>query len=221
MRDSDHNGDTIFGADNRLYAKTDDMIGPGDSCSLADLYFGHPYVTDNPDFTFLGWSLGDHCAWSDYTGTTANRSNYYVLLDKFREHLVRVHGAYNLHSLVIPASLETTHPDVWAEITKAWTHLEEYPVLDDEALLVLEWSLYHDAWGMWLKYDVMSALDDRGVDIDTIDEGQVKACFYAINDDTNEPFAFDDAITCTIPDFDDVLDILANHCKVECSDPKQ
>jgi len=98
--------------------------------------------------------LSDHCLSGDYCGAPHTASNARVLLKEFSgPELREVRGDYGSQSVAIdPRYLSE-------DLLENLQSLENYPVLDEDALGELEMELQGEAWENYLRSDFSRALE--------------------------------------------------------------
>jgi hypothetical protein len=93
-------------------------------------------IHDTPfEGTYACWKVDQACG-SDYSGGVVERANYLELkkmAKDFPDHLRELHGGHGSYGIIVKID---DCPDALREIVEG---LEDYPVIDDEAVLEQEW----------------------------------------------------------------------------------
>jgi len=169
-------GDEEFGQD----------IGSG-SASIA--YNNLHYGQGSPDEDHL-WFVSEYTGGSDYSGTTAEKSNYNVILEE-AERLAEemndetwfqtFHGAHGTYAIAF--HVEKTP----AEIVEMLEGLENYPVLDESAMSELEVEEEGEAWEATYRDDYRRALEKVfDGDAEGVDDDELFKHFMEWSDKANE-----------------------------------
>jgi hypothetical protein len=101
---------------------------------------------------------------SDYSGCTVTRSNYLVFQETYgsEDWVFSAHGGYSTYAAVVGLTgLLTCADDTADSILDALDGLENYPLLDEEALSTLEMELADEAWDSWVADDFVKALETK------------------------------------------------------------
>jgi len=119
-----------------------------DITETGDLYFYVPYATG-----------------SDYSGSTVEASNAKCIKDEFGENdwVHPVYGGYNTYAVAIGLTglLTCDDDDTFNELCEVIEGLEDYPVIDEEALWELESENSDEAWNTWCRDDFVRALESE------------------------------------------------------------
>lgn len=188
-----------------------DTITPAD---LAVWSYGDWRDATPDDATYF---LVDLASWSDYSGSTVERSNYRVLLEDYPDVCVDVHGGYGTRAVLIPADMpadfrpdddDETRADFWADMIGRLAALSDYPCLDDEDVSNLEMELAGEAWDCYISWDLRRALTDAGVSEETLDaleDDDIREMFYT--DTYARPYGPEpeSAVSVVFPFFDDTV----------------
>jgi hypothetical protein len=107
------------------------------------------------------WYEVEHAGGSDYSGGSATRANHKVLTDMLREHhpddqkpvaWVDSYGGHGTYSIFV----------VWDElddeIKQTLSALEDYPVIDDQAMSEVENEIEEEAWSNYYKREFERAV---------------------------------------------------------------
>ena len=136
--------------------------------------------------------------YSDYSGSTVERSNCEVLLEgssdtgNLRPFLRETYGGHGTRGIVIPLVFLTDrkYSGEWIpEFHSALRALADYPLLDDEAHSQLEWECVDEAidnYGLW---DIGRDAEDRIKNMLTSHIGEVNDAFSDVVDSIAERFA--------------------------------
>lgn len=169
-------GDEDFGQD----------IGSGSaSISYSNLHYGQ----GSPDEDHL-WFVSNYTSGSDYSGTTAEKSNYNVILEE-AERLAEemedetwfqtFHGGHGTYAIAF--HVDKT-PD---EIVEMLEGLENYPVLDESAMSELETEEEGEAWENSYRDDYRRALEKEfDGDAEGVDDDELFKHFMEWSDKANE-----------------------------------
>lgn len=109
-----------------------------------ELYFYVPYSTG-----------------SDYSGSTVTRANYLYIEEEYGEDWVHiVYGGYDTYAIAVGLTglLQSDRFDEFCEILEG---LEDYPLIDDEALYQLEMEAADEAWECWVEDAFKSSLEEK------------------------------------------------------------
>lgn len=148
----------------------------------------YSYHADEPVEVVLPSSMSG----SDYSGTTYHRSNYDTFLEKFGdvEGVYSLYGGYGTFAIAIRADL------VNEEIHEAIAGLNDYPVLDEDALTEYENELEGEAWNNWARHDFVQSIENR-FDIEDLEElmtdVQIEDLFHELCERSNTYFMPDGA----------------------------
>lgn len=99
---------------------------------------------------------------SDYSGSTVEAANAKCIEDTYEEQewVHPVYGGYNTFAVAIGLTgLLTCDDDTFDEFCETLEGLENYPVIDEDALYVLEAEKTDEAWESWVKGDFVRALE--------------------------------------------------------------
>jgi hypothetical protein len=153
------------------------MIGNEWRCGL-------PYTPDEWPDPGGTWSYGDweqaspqqathvlinYTGWSDYSGSTVERSNYRSLLRDYPETFTDVYGDHGTAQLLL--SVRWTPPDDGrAGLLDDIRALADYPLYDEEDHSALEMELADEAWDAYLSSDVSYALYETSESPEAMDD---------------------------------------------------
>jgi hypothetical protein len=93
---------------------------------------------------------------SDYSGGSVTLANYRSMLESYRDYVVDLYGGHGTYAIAIP---------VWAFVCKpaiaeTLAGLDDYPVIDEEALSDLESEWEQEAWESFVRHDFKCALEN-------------------------------------------------------------
>jgi hypothetical protein len=172
-----------------------------------DFWYGD-LTLDRPTPFTPQYIMPDLLSGSDYSGSAVERSNYQTFLDAFGD-LPGVHpvtGGYGTYAIAIhrktyevaARSSSHSHHDTIARLAEMYetlTALEDYPVLDDEAMYELEREWQNEAWDWTIRGDYLTALAERiqalaedqdlyaTIDWLDVDDGLIRQTFETAADD--------------------------------------
>lgn len=130
------------------------------------------------------------CTYSDYSGTTVERSNCQSFLRIFAEHLGKdvweLCGGFNTTGVLIRTSLYENNP----EVKEVIDGLFDYPLINEEDYSELELELEQVSWDTWLEYELKSLLEQKEIEYN---EETLQQDFYYVADDIAEYFIHEDA----------------------------
>jgi hypothetical protein len=150
----------------------------------------HPYgdwqdaTLETATHVVLGYTV-----WSDYSGSTVERSNERSLLEDYPQTFIRLYGGHGTSGLMLPvdrpadwfADDEDGGRERWQGLLEDLAKLADYPLYDEEDLSGLETEIADEAWDAYLRSDVLSDLAKTGVPDEALaDEAKVRTRFYAL-----------------------------------------
>ena len=166
----------------------------------AEFWYGDLVLDTDP--VSPKYIMPDMLSGSDYSGSAVERANFQTFLAEFGDlpGVHRVFGGHGTYAVAVaaktyqvarraPAASHHALVARLAEMYEALVALEEYPVLDDEALYDIEREWQDEAWGSTICGDYLSALASRiadlagehDVDADiewlAVDDGEVRRTF--------------------------------------------
>jgi hypothetical protein len=183
------------------------------------------WVDSNPDTaTHI---ILDIATYSDYSGSTLERSNHDALLEDFPNDCIDTTGGYHTRGLMVRMDCKNQ------TLIDALIGLGEYPIYDDDAICQLEIQICNESWDQWLSNTVKSELTARiryynqrllekmiiANDIDNrwfnrlsesvidVDNDDLRSCYYRLtyNEDCNETPYCEDAVSAVFPEHDRVM----------------
>jgi len=99
---------------------------------------------------------------SDYSGSTVEKANAKCIEDAYEEHewVHPVYGGYDTFAVAIGVTgLLGCDDDTFDEFCETLEGLEDYPVIDEEALCELEMESADEAWESWCRGDFTCTLE--------------------------------------------------------------
>lgn len=154
----------------------------------------------------------DLTTWSDYSGSTVERSNERSLLRDFPQTFIRLYGGYGTRGLMLPVNMpESYDEDTWNYLLDELAALGDYPLYDEEDLSALEMELADEAWDGYLNWDIPRDLENRGVNDEVIDENieRIKERFYTLTMEADYGPEAESAVSVVFPFYDKTLDQIA------------
>jgi len=118
-----------------------------DATEEGELYFFLPYASG-----------------SDYSGSTVEAANHKEFLESYGEEAFvwEAHGGFNTYAVVLGLTgLLECADDTFDAILDIIEGLENYPLIDDEALSKLESDNANEAWESWVAEDFRRALEKK------------------------------------------------------------
>lgn len=122
-----------------------------------------------PDATLVFHPAG--CSYSDYSGSTVERSNAEVLMNRYGHMncVVRQTGGYGTTAFVIvPGRAIWDDADELNELIEDLDCIANYFILDEEHLSALEAEVLEGNWESWIRADLERELE-RETGLDDID----------------------------------------------------
>jgi hypothetical protein len=127
---------------------------------------------------------------SDYSGSTVERSNYVVFLaENVQDWIHEVYGDFGTYAVAVSVNgLLSADEDVFDLICDTIEKLEDYPLIDDEALSQLEMEGTDEAWTSWVQSDFVRGLEKHfeGVDFEFPHDGLLREFFEKMAERANE-----------------------------------
>jgi len=126
----------------------------------------------------------DYCSGSDYSGVSLETANFRELMDYREENdspfIVELSGIYG--SFGIGVRLDCDDP----ELIRIIAALDDYPIINEERISIVENEAEEEAWENWLCSDFRSAIETTfGVDTDSINNETLQDLYYALGEKTN------------------------------------
>lgn len=109
------------------------------------------------------WVEVEYATGSDYSGGTVNRANYEKIKEEFSDNpdIAFLYGGWGTFGVLVREEPTTD------EVRDLIAGLENYPVVDEEALSEHENKLSEEAWDSWARSDFMSEIPKHlGGDLD-------------------------------------------------------
>lgn len=180
--------DMVEGISGMLVKVWDDV----DLNDTAYLSYGHwNKLTDNDFLEPTTVLVPDYLSGSDYSGGTAYRSNYNVFLEEFGDlpGVYDISGGHGTYAIGI--RLDSLNDDM-LDILHG---LEDYPVIDEEAMSELETEQEDEAWENWTRSEFTRALTQKFPDleeeIEDLSNDQLFELFRESADKANEYWEHD------------------------------
>ena len=110
-------------------------------------------------YFFLPYASG-----SDYSGSTVEKANHKEFLESYGEEqfVCEAHGGFDTYAVVLGLTgLLECADDTFNAILDIIEGLEDYPLINDEALSTLESDLADEAWDCWVAGDFRRALEKK------------------------------------------------------------
>lgn len=158
-----------------------------------------------------------YTVWSDYSGSTVERSNERSLLADYPQTFIRVYGGHGTSGLMLPvdrpadwfADDEDHGAERWQGLLDDLHKLADYPVYDDEDHSALETELADEAWDAYLRDDVIRDLDRAGVPWEAIDTDRLREQFYKITYEADYGPEAESAVSVVFPFYDATIATMA------------
>lgn len=170
----------VLGNENLYLMAPEDAVDGGDSVYADRAYHPSRYCS--------WWGEGVQyvsirdAGWGDYVGSVWNRSNFRVLMESHREHLVEIRYAHGGHGLLV--RLDSQIPQ---DLYDSIVGLLNYPVIDESDCSELESEIEQENWESWGRSDWMREIrkaaskHDPEEDVDELDEeGRADALFEEV-----------------------------------------
>jgi hypothetical protein len=139
-----------------------DLMKPADCPDSAVAYL-EGLSTDATEegelYFFLPYASG-----SDYSGSTVEKANYKEFLESYGEEgfVWEAHGGFDTYAVVLGLTgLLECADDTFNAILDIIEGLEDYPLINDEALSNLESDLADEAWDCWVAGEFQRALEKK------------------------------------------------------------
>lgn len=170
--------------------------------------------------------LVDWTAYSDYGGSSAERSNHRSLREDYPDAFIDVFGGHGTRALLIPADYSVSDEDYGygGTVLEALIALEDYPLYNEEDHANLEMEEADAAWSSWLGFDVRRALvTEHGCNDETVEwlddnaPEWLEGTFHAINNEQPQPYYLEDATNIYFPHQDDTVAELARRIMAGCA----
>jgi len=160
---------------------------------LASLYYGHLHEDPDGPLVEIPFTM-----YSDYSGSTVERSNCEVFLERFGKTpgVWPVYGGYGTCGVVVLVEKRADE-----EIKEVLDALEDYPLIDEEHMSNLELEIEDEDWDSWIKQDLRRMLGDCAPE----DDDELYQQFMRAMDKTNTYFVHEDAVSAYV-DLDRVLE---------------
>jgi len=145
-----------------------------DATEEGELYFFLPYATG-----------------SDYSGSTVEKANCREFLESYGEEAFvwAARGGFNTYAVVLGLTgLLECPDDTFDAVMGVIEGLEDYPLIDDEALSNLEMEGADEAWESWVAGDFRRALEKKfdGVEFEWPSDSDLRPFFEKRAEKANE-----------------------------------
>ena len=166
-----------------------DLMKPAD-CTESAVKYLEGLSTDATEegefYFFLPYASG-----SDYSGSTVEKANHKEFLESYgKEQFVwESHGGFDTYAVVLGLTgLLECADDTFDAILGIIEGLEDYPLIDDEALSNLESTLADEAWDCWVAGDFRRALEKKfaGVEFEWPSDSDLRPFFEKRAEKANE-----------------------------------
>ena len=111
---------------------------------------------------------------SDYCGSTLERSNYREFLEAFPvDYVKETSGGFSTYGIALDVrALLADETEMAESILETMEALEDYPVINEEGMSILEMELSEEGWKDWARDDFRRELEKlHNVDLDWSEEG--------------------------------------------------
>ena len=166
-----------------------DLMRP-DDCPASAVKYLEGLSTDATEegevYFFLPYASG-----SDYSGSTVEKANHKAFLESYGEEgfVWEAHGGFDTYAVVLGLTgLLECADDTFDTILGIIEGLEDYPLIDDEALSNLEMEGADEAWDCWVAGDFRRALEKRfdGVEFEWPSDSDLRTFFEKKAEEANE-----------------------------------
>jgi hypothetical protein len=177
---------------------------PDSNGSRSEVYYGD--IKEDFEGKFIEVPF---CTWSDYSGSTVERSNSRVLLEQLKTKqsggFWPLYGGYNTQGMLVSIALLESDEDLQDTIAG----LFDYPCIDDEDMSELENEIENEDWDSWIKDDLKRALDAAGIEYPEDDEELCKH-FNQVVGNNDIYYIHEDAVSAWI-ELDEVVAVWNSH----------
>ena len=166
-----------------------DLMQP-DDCPESAVKYLEALSTDATEegelYFFLPYASG-----SDYSGSTVEKANCREFLESYGEEAFvwEAHGGFDTYAVVLGLTgLLECADDTFDAVLGIVEGLEDYPLIDDEALSNLETEGADEAWESWVAGDFRRALEKKfdGVDFEWPSDSDLRPFFEKRAEKANE-----------------------------------
>jgi len=128
---------------------------------------------------------------SDYSGSTVEAANHKEFLESYgeEEFVWEAHGGHNTYAVVLGLTgLLECADDTFDAILDIIEGLEDYPLINDEALSNLESDLADEAWDSWVAAEFRRALEKKYdcAEFEWPDDSELRTFFEKKAEEANE-----------------------------------
>ena len=166
-----------------------DLMRP-DDCPESAVKYLEALSTDATEegelYFFLPYASG-----SDYSGSTVEKANCREFLESYGEEgfVWEAHGGHNTYAVVLGLTgLLECPDDTFDSILGIVEGLEDYPLIDDEALSTLEMEGADEAWESWVAADFRRDLEKKfeGVEFEWPADSELRPFFERMAEKVGE-----------------------------------
>ncbi len=208
---------TVRDLPNVRLVKAEDIWGnvPDDPTEGDATWSYGSWVDDTTETTH---ALINYTLWSDYSGSTVERSNERSLREDYPGTFVKLYGGYGTSGLMLPVDRPTAWfaddddggLERWQSLLEDLAHLEDYPLYSDDDHSALETEIADEAWDAYARADLLRDLASAGVPDDALaDDATLRARFYALTYSQNYGPECETADSCYFPFWDTTVATLA------------
>ena len=171
-------------------------IDSSDCCRLNyedsdDSYMGsYSSIQNYEKLKFSDYYCPKYFGYSDYSGSTYNKSNHQLFLKEFGEvdGVKNVYGGYSSSDIYIRLDVLNSNQD----IQDCLNTLDDYPVMDEEHLSEVEEEAKEEAWNSYTRKDFLRALQKEfNYDLDKVSDAFVHRLFWKLEEHTNTYWIFE------------------------------
>ena len=155
-----------------------DFTGDHDTADFAEL-------ADDEDL----YVFSRYTGYSDYSGSTVEAANCAELHEQFDGAAISVYGGYDTTDVCFSLRwICDDETDFEADtLLDIFEGLEDYPLINDEALSNIEMECADEAWDCWAYSDFVKGVEKAlNVELDGHDKDSMRTVFEAVREDCNE-----------------------------------
>lgn len=160
---------------------------------LSKVYYGHIKHDDDGQYLEVPF-----CGYSDYSGTTVERSNCDCFLEQFKDNIGNgvweLYGGYGTRGVLISLQFYLSNNSEY--VKDIIQNLFQYPCIDDESMSKLEYEIEVESWNDYIKSDLIREFNNRCIyyeDETEQDDFLLRQKFYDAMERANEYFVHEDA----------------------------
>lgn len=160
-----------------------------DPIDMAAVSYGDIREDPNGDFIEV-----PYCTYSDYSGSTVERSNCRVFLEMFANegNVWPIYGGYGTTGVLVRYSYYLENE----EMRDVIDGLSDYPVIDEDDWSELEIEIENECWDSWIKYDLSRAMEEAGLTVP--DDDKLYQIYRDAMEAANEYPIFEDPVSCYV-----------------------